>query len=64
MPPPAGLHPGLAAAAVLAGACSMAAIAEWAADAPRWCAPRWLLLMRSGHRIASVGGPGRLRSGA
>src|SRR5215211_1681186 len=33
--PPAGRDPAIAAAAVLAGARSMAAIAEWAADAPQ-----------------------------
>jgi DDE_Tnp_1-associated len=33
--PPTGGHPGLAAAAVLAGARSIAAIAEWAAEAPQ-----------------------------
>src|SRR5215216_4550446 len=38
---------GLAAAAVLAGARSIAAIAEWAADAPQPVGPRWALAATS-----------------
>jgi hypothetical protein len=61
----------MAASAVLAGARSLAAIAEWAAEAPSRCGPRWGPPRRPrpvrrpgrGHHRPHPGSPGRRRLG-